>query len=53
MLVRSKFSLEKTKKRIDRYYTMRTLEPDIFSNWDPWSREVQQAFDVMYVIVMK
>lgn len=41
----SKFSLEKAKKKIDFYYTMRDLVPEIFRNRsavDPRTHEILQ-----------
>ncbi|XP_047097950.1 alpha-tocopherol transfer protein-like isoform X1 [Schistocerca piceifrons] len=36
-----KFSLEKTKQKLDMYYTMRTALPEFFTNRDPFSEEMQ------------
>ncbi|KAB0797735.1 hypothetical protein PPYR_08728 [Photinus pyralis] len=41
----SKFSLERTKERIDCYYTMRTLSPEIYTNRDPLLPEIQLILD--------
>lgn len=37
----SKFSLERAKERIDNYYSMRTLAPEVFANRDPFLPEIQ------------
>lgn len=37
-----KFSLEKTKEKLDMYYTMRTLLPEYFKNRDPLQPEIQK-----------
>lgn len=37
-----KFSLERTKEKIDSYYTMRTLLPEFFTNRDPMLPELQE-----------
>ncbi|XP_034236646.1 retinol-binding protein pinta-like [Thrips palmi] len=37
-----KFSLERTKAKLDSYYTMRTLLPEFFSNRDPMLPEIQE-----------
>ncbi|KAL1122642.1 hypothetical protein AAG570_002969 [Ranatra chinensis] len=37
-----KFSLEKTKKKLDMYFTMRTAVPEFFSNRDPERPEINQ-----------
>lgn len=44
MLITAKFSLEKTKKQIEKYYTIRRIEPDFFANWDVLSPSVAQGF---------
>ncbi|GJQ86155.1 hypothetical protein Trydic_g13435 [Trypoxylus dichotomus] len=38
-----KFSLEKTKEKLDMYYTMRTLVPEFFKDRDPFSPRIQQV----------
>lgn len=37
-----KFSLERTKAKLDSYYTMRTLLPEFFTNRDPLLPEIQE-----------
>lgn len=37
-----KFSLERTKAKLDSYYTMRTLLPEFFTNRDPMLPEIQE-----------
>lgn len=37
----SKFSLERTKERLDMFYTMRTLLPEFFKNRDPLQPQLQ------------
>ncbi|KAK3927294.1 Alpha-tocopherol transfer protein-like [Frankliniella fusca] len=37
-----KFSLERTKEKIDSYYTFRTLLPEFFTNRDPLQPELQE-----------
>ncbi|XP_046386013.1 alpha-tocopherol transfer protein-like [Ischnura elegans] len=39
-----KFSLEKTKRKLDMYYTMRTALPEFFANRDPMRPEIQEVF---------
>ncbi|KAG8226435.1 hypothetical protein J437_LFUL015103, partial [Ladona fulva] len=39
-----KFSLEKTKRKLDMYYSMRSALPEFFSNRDPKLPEIQQVF---------
>lgn len=36
-----KFSLERTKEKLDMYYTVRTLTPEYFSDRDPMRPEIQ------------
>ncbi|GLV42420.1 uncharacterized protein CBL_03157 [Carabus blaptoides fortunei] len=36
-----KFSLERTKEKLDMYYTIRTLTPEYFSDRDPMRPEIQ------------
>lgn len=38
----SKFSLERSKEKLDMYYTLRTLVPEFFSNRDPLDPRVQE-----------
>lgn len=38
-----KWSLQKTKQKIDYFYTLKTLVPDFFSDRDPLSDEIQAA----------
>ncbi|XP_049767640.1 alpha-tocopherol transfer protein-like [Schistocerca cancellata] len=37
------FSLERTKERLDNYYTLRSLMPEVFDNRDPLSKELVAA----------
>ncbi|XP_057368644.1 retinol-binding protein pinta-like [Daphnia carinata] len=41
-----KYSMEKTKKKIDMTLTLRTALPEFFSGWDPLSRENQAALSL-------
>lgn len=41
-----KYSLEKTKKKIDLMMTLRTALPEFFSGWDPMSPENQAALSL-------
>lgn len=38
----SKFSLERSKEKLDMYYTMRTIVPEIFANRDPLEPKIQE-----------
>jgi hypothetical protein len=42
-LLRNKFSIEKTKQKIDMYYTVRSLIPDFFDNMNPKSSIMQDV----------
>ncbi|XP_068087032.1 retinol-binding protein pinta [Anabrus simplex] len=44
-----KFNLEKTKEKIDDYYTYRTALPEFFSNRDPLLPELQTLLNTAYV----
>lgn len=41
-----KFSLEKTKRKLDMYFTMRTAVPEFFSDRDPTKPEIQEIFKI-------
>lgn len=43
-----KFSIEKTKRKIDLLFTMKTLIPEIFSGWDPMKPSIQNALSYGY-----
>lgn len=38
-----KFSLERTKEKLDMYYTMKTLLPEFYKNRDPLNPEIQEV----------
>lgn len=37
-----KFSLERTKQKLDMYYTMKSLVPEFLSNRDPMDPKIQE-----------
>ncbi|XP_017774660.1 PREDICTED: alpha-tocopherol transfer protein-like [Nicrophorus vespilloides] len=37
-----KFSLERTKEKLEMYYTMKTICPEFYNNRDPFSPEIQK-----------
>ncbi|KAK4010341.1 hypothetical protein OUZ56_019487 [Daphnia magna] len=41
-----KYSMEKTKKKLDLTLTLRTALPEFFSGWDPMSPENQEALSL-------
>lgn len=41
-----KFSLEKTKRKLDMYFTMRTAVPEFFADRDPTKPEIQEVFKI-------
>ncbi|XP_068086601.1 retinol-binding protein pinta [Anabrus simplex] len=47
-----KFSLEKTKEKIDAYYTYRTALPEFFSNRDPMLPELQTLLNTAMVLTL-
>ncbi|KAK5647007.1 hypothetical protein RI129_005471 [Pyrocoelia pectoralis] len=46
----SKFSIERTKEKIDNYYTMRTLVPEVLCNRDPFSTEIQAVLNAGVIL---
>jgi hypothetical protein len=46
-LLMNKFSVESTKQKIDMYYTMRTLLPDLYGN--PTCSQIKDFMDDMFV----
>ena len=44
-----KYSIEKTKQKIDLLFTMKTLIPEIFSGWDPMKPSIQNALNYGYI----
>ncbi|XP_018564497.1 alpha-tocopherol transfer protein-like [Anoplophora glabripennis] len=49
-LVTNKFSIERTKQKLDMYYTIRTLMPEIYENSNPKSPRMQNI-DSMGIFV--
>ncbi|XP_046979860.1 alpha-tocopherol transfer protein-like [Schistocerca americana] len=47
-----KFSLEKTKQKLDMYYTLRSALPEIFTNRDPFSPTAQKILTSGSVVVL-
>ncbi|KAJ3644406.1 hypothetical protein Zmor_022140 [Zophobas morio] len=45
----NKFSIEKTKVKIDMYYTMRSLIPELYAISNPKLERMQRALDNIYV----
>ncbi|XP_049767632.1 retinol-binding protein pinta-like [Schistocerca cancellata] len=45
-----KFSLEKTKQKLDMYYTMRSALPEIFTNRDPFAPIAQKYLNSAVVV---
>ncbi|KAF2879513.1 hypothetical protein ILUMI_26655 [Ignelater luminosus] len=41
----SKFSLQRTKEKLDFFYTMKTLTPEFFMNKDPFNKEIKEILD--------
>lgn len=42
-----KFSLEKVKKKLDMYYTMRNAVPEFFANRDVSKPDLKSLFDIV------
>ncbi|KAJ8933812.1 hypothetical protein NQ314_013784 [Rhamnusium bicolor] len=47
-LITNKFSIERTKQKLDMYYTIRPLIPELFENKNPSLPHMQKMFDVVY-----
>lgn len=45
-----KFSLEKTKRKLDMYFTMRAAVPEFFTDRDISRPELQEILNMVYVI---
>ncbi|KAK9496934.1 hypothetical protein O3M35_012883 [Rhynocoris fuscipes] len=43
-----KFSLEKTKRKLDFYFTMRAAVPEFFSNRDPTRKEIKDVMEIFH-----
>ncbi|RZC42357.1 CRAL TRIO domain containing protein [Asbolus verrucosus] len=50
-LILNKCSIEKTKQKIDMYYTIRSLIPDFYDESNPKLGHLQESMDVMYCVV--
>lgn len=46
-ILNSKFDLEKAKQRIDSLYTLRTLVPEFFGNYNPLNDDITQLHKSM------
>lgn len=46
----SKMSLEKAKQKLDMYYTIRRLVPELFANRDPLGSGLSTLHEVMYAL---
>ncbi|KAM3965553.1 alpha-tocopherol transfer protein-like [Aphomia sociella] len=44
------YSLERTKRTIDLFFTIRSNAPEIFANRDPWSPEIRRVFQITDLI---
>ncbi|XP_046738741.1 retinol-binding protein pinta-like isoform X2 [Diprion similis] len=54
LIIGSKMSLEKAKQKLDMYYTIRHLVPELFKNRDPRDSSINVLHDVtQYVILPK
>lgn len=50
-LILNKNSMEKTKEKLDHYYTIKTMVPEYFDDRDPTSKSLQQSMDTTYVLI--
>ncbi|KAF5308781.1 hypothetical protein FQR65_LT06014 [Abscondita terminalis] len=51
ILRRCKFSMEKSKKKLETYYTMKTFAPEFFMSRDPFSRSIQSFLTTKTVYI--
>ncbi|VEN43538.1 unnamed protein product [Callosobruchus maculatus] len=49
-LLLNKFSIETTKQKLDMYYTIRSLLPEVFENKHPNSPHMQQNMKAIYAV---
>jgi len=47
-----KFSIEKVKKKLDMYYTMRNAVPEFFANRDVSRSDLKSLFDIVHIPVL-
>ncbi|KAL7632660.1 UNVERIFIED_CONTAM: hypothetical protein RMT77_017039 [Armadillidium vulgare] len=45
-----KFSLERTKEKIDKYYTSKASLPELFKNRDPFDECLREIFDLQLMV---
>ena len=48
-LISTKLSLEQAKQKLDMYYTVRRLVPELFADRDPRAPGVAQLRETLYV----
>ncbi|XP_012254122.2 retinol-binding protein pinta-like isoform X1 [Athalia rosae] len=51
-IIATKMSLEQAKQKLDMYYTMRTIVPDLLRNRDPLSQSIIQARKLMLAVFL-
>ncbi|XP_047096992.1 retinol-binding protein pinta-like [Schistocerca piceifrons] len=44
-----KFSLQRTKEKLDMYYTMKTAAPEFYKNRDPFDPKIQYMLDAGFI----
>ncbi|CAH0399448.1 unnamed protein product [Chilo suppressalis] len=49
-LASSGYSMERAKRTIDLFFTIRSNSPEIFSMRDPWSAEIRRVFEITDLI---
>ncbi|KAL4715158.1 hypothetical protein ACJJTC_012205 [Scirpophaga incertulas] len=49
----NKFSLERSKEKLDMYYTLRGLVPEFFSNRDPYDPKIQEILKLGLCLPLK
>ncbi|KAF5280971.1 hypothetical protein FQR65_LT14895 [Abscondita terminalis] len=47
-----KYSLQTTKNKLDFFYTVRTLEPKLYNNRDPFSPDIQRVLNAGLIYIL-
>ncbi|KAJ8932600.1 hypothetical protein NQ314_014566 [Rhamnusium bicolor] len=47
-LITNKFSIERTKQKLDMYYTIRSFIPEMYENKNPSLPHMQETFNIVY-----
>lgn len=47
-----KFSLERSKEKLDMFYTLRSIVPEFYGNRDPLDNRIQEILKLGYIEVI-